>query len=120
MVESRARLNPQDRKLAEKAERVRYDAQHRPVDSLGLTYSDHGPNPPSSETAMGDDRPRAHRGTLDPYHPDAPGEDSPHGRPERPKAPAVHQVGEDGRLHEPAADRRAAKAPDKAPDRRSD
>ncbi|MEJ8572115.1 hypothetical protein [Microbaculum marinum] len=103
MVESRARLTTEDRKLARDAERVRYDAQHNPVDRLGLTYGDRYPNPPAGEPAIGGDRHKqAKGGTLDPYHRDAPGEDSPQGSPERPKAPPVHQATEDGRLYEPA------------------
>lgn len=94
--------------LKEDAERVRYDASHRPVDRFGIVYDDFGPNPPDWEAAVGDDRhPNRPRGTLDPYHPDAPGEASPRDSPERPKAPAVFQATEDGRLYEPPRDRKA-------------
>jgi hypothetical protein len=92
--------------LAREAERVRYDANHRPVDRLGISYDDYGPNAPTRQPETGADRhdpPR--RGTLDPYHPDAPGEDSPKDSPARPKAPAVFQATEDGRLYVPSADK---------------
>lgn len=82
------------------AERLRYDAQHRTVDRFGIAYTDKGPNPPMREPAIGDDR--GHQGgMLDPYHPDDPGEASAHDSPARPKAPAVNQATQDGRLHRP-------------------
>lgn len=91
--------------LTKEAERIRYDAGHRPVDRFGLAYDDFGPNPPKGEPAIGGDRDDPRRyGTLDPYHPDAAREGDPAGSPARPKAPPVRQATEDGRLYVPAAD----------------
>lgn len=82
------------------AEELRHDAEHRIVDRFGIAYTDEGPNPPMREPAIGGDR--GHRGgMLDPYHPDDPGEASAHDSPARPKAPAVNQATEDGRLYRP-------------------
>jgi|GEM_PF-3069865 len=100
-----SRRNTAHDPVAAAAEGVRYDANHRPVDDHGLVSDDHGPNPPQHVPNTGSDRHEPVRhGTLDPYHRDAPGEDSPRGSPDRPKAPPVHQATEDGRLYVPAAD----------------
>ena len=94
------------------AERVRYDAQHQPVDRLGFSYDETGPTPPvQGPTTGADQHAPPQRGTLDPYHRGDPGEASPEDSPARPKAPPVHQATEDGRLYVPAehSDEEAAK-----------
>jgi len=95
--------DPRTPRPAPEDERIRYDAQHRPVDRHGLVYDDLGPNPPEQGPETGADRhDPVRKGTLDPYHRDAPAENDPQSSQERPKAPAVHQATEDGRLYEPA------------------
>ena len=95
-----AAVRPLKSREDEAAEELRHDAQHRTVDRYGIAYTDDGPNPPMREAAIGGDRGQG-GGMLDPYHPDDPGEASAQDSPARPKAPAVNQVTEDGRLYRP-------------------